>query len=336
VAWWLFASGVRWADRLLLLAFLAVSSVAFYPLYHESVTYKLYGPVIRALPLSTAAWVLWLLVSARLSWPVRRAGVPVAILLALGYCTLLRFDGVDGHLTPTVSWRWSPTAEDLFMAELAARQAAEPDAEPPPPLRSGDWPGFRGPKRDGRLTGARVAADWEKRPPKELWRHRVGPGWGSFAVVGDRLYTQEQRGPKEAVVCYDAATGKERWAHEDDARFNEPVGGAGPRATPTFFEGKLYTLGASGILNCLDAATGARHWSSNILTDSGREKPPEWGFSSSPLVAKGVVTVFAGGPDGKSVLGYRPIPGNSPGRRARAWRVTARRTWRAPAASSRC
>jgi outer membrane protein assembly factor BamB len=142
-----------------------------------------------------------------------------------------------------------------------------------------------------------------------LWRHPVGPGWSSFAVVGNWLYTQEQRGTQEAVVCYDATTGEERWAHTDPARFDEAVAGPGPRATPTFHEGRLYCLGASGILNCLDAATGTRQWSRNILEDSGRGKPPEWGFASSPLVAQDIVTVFAGGAGDKAILGYHAASG---------------------------
>jgi outer membrane protein assembly factor BamB len=304
IVWWLFASRAPWSDRLLVLLFLAAASVAAIPLYHPKFNYRLYGPIIRALPLATWALVLWLLLTPWLRWPIRRAGILVAIVLALGYCNLLRFHGADGNFTADVRWRWEPTAEDAYLKKLPARQAALPAGETPPQLQPGDWPGFRGPNRDGRLTGVRLATDWQKHPPRQLWKHGIGPGWSSFAVVGNWLYTQEQRGPNEMVVCYDAATGEQRWAHGDSVRFDEAVAGPGPRATPTFHEGRLYSLGASGVLNCLDAATGAPKWTKNILTDSGREKPPEWGFSSSPLVAKGVVTVFAGGPNGKGVLGY--------------------------------
>jgi outer membrane protein assembly factor BamB len=309
LAWWLFASRVRWTDRLLVLLFLGASSVAEYPLYHTKFTYRLYGPIMRALPLATTAWVLWLLVTPGVRWPARRSGILAAIVLALGYCTLLRFDGADGSFTPAVSWRWSRTAEDLFLAELPARQAAVPEGEPPPTLQPGDWPGFRGPDRDGRRTGVRIATDWNQHPPRELWRHRVGPGWSSFTVVGNRLYTQEQRGVNEAVVCYDATTGEERWSHTNAVRFDEAVAGPGPRATPTFSQGRVYTLGANGNLDCLDAATGVVRWSRDILADSGRSKPPEWGFASSPLAVQNVVTVFAGGPGGKGVLGYHATTG---------------------------
>jgi outer membrane protein assembly factor BamB len=143
-----------------------------------------------------------------------------------------------------------------------------------------------------------------------LWRRRVGPGWGSFAVVGNRAFTQEQRGETEAVVCIDVLTGNELWSHEDKSRFEDTVSGAGPRATPTFDSGKIYSLGGSGMLNCLDAATGRTVWSRDITADVKAKptdenmKPPIWGFSSSPLVTHGIVAIFAGGKDEKSVLAY--------------------------------
>jgi outer membrane protein assembly factor BamB len=304
--WWLFASRLRWADRLLGLLTFAVAAAVAYPFCHESVNW--FGLLIYALPRVTTVWVLWLVVTSPLPWQFRRVGLAVVFLLAWGYFTLLRFDGVTGSLGVELSYRWEPTAEERFLAERAAREgdgesAAEAGGEVPS-LQPGDWPGFRGPNRDGRRAGVRIATDWQAHPPRLVWRQRVGPGWGSFAVVSDRLYTQEQRGPDEVVVCYDANTGSERWAHLDAARFTEQVAGPGPRATPTFHEGRIYALGAAGRLNCLDAATGRPLWSRDIVEDSGA-KVPQWGFSSSPLVAAGVVTVFAGGPDGKAVLGYQ-------------------------------
>src|SRR5205085_11920790 len=119
-----------------------------------------------------------------------------------------------------------------------------------------------------------------------VWRRRVGPGWSSFAVISDRGFTQEQRGEAEAVVCFDIATGDEIWSHEDKARFEEIVAGAGPRATPTFAGGRIYALGGSGVLNCLDAATGRPIWTRDIAEEA-ETKPPQWGFSSSPLIKNG-------------------------------------------------
>jgi len=303
--WWLFFSRVRWRDRLLGLAAFAVGAGATAALS----AFPFMALIVYALPVVLTAWVLWLVVTAFLPWPVRSVGLMAVLLLTWLAYTCIRLDGLDGSMNGKLVWRWSQTAEDRYFA--ARGLIGKAPAASGLTLGPADWPGFRGPERDGRRTGVRIATDWNQNPPKEVWRHRVGPGWGSFAVVGRALFTQEQRGPKESVVCYDADTGNEVWVHDDDARFEEPLAGPGPRATPTFHDGQLYALGARGRLNCLDAATGAVVWTRDIVADSGAAVPM-WGFASSPLVRDGVVTVIAGGPGGKSVLGYDAAKGGPP------------------------
>jgi outer membrane protein assembly factor BamB len=311
VLWWLLASRLRWSDRLLVVVVFAATAAAALLLSDAS----FHGPglLLCTLPAVVFAWVGWLAISFWLPWPVRRAGLLLCLSAVAVACCLLRVTFADANFTTSEwHWRWTPTDEQRFIATAKvgpvqhfAKGAAALSEQP------GDWPAFRGPQRDNRLPGLRIAkTDWRSSPPPELWRHPIGPGWSSFAAISDRLFTQEQRGDDECVVCYDEATGKEVWAYADETRFSEVMGGDGPRATPTFHAGRLYAFGAKGILNCLDAASGERIWSRNIVTDPDlKAGVPYWGFASSPLVVQGLVVVLAAAPEGKTVLACKEETG---------------------------
>ncbi|MBX9579582.1 MAG: PQQ-like beta-propeller repeat protein [Gemmataceae bacterium] len=301
VGWWTFAARVRGRDRWL------------YPVLFLVPAVVLAATVFRTAPIAipfalgavSAAWVVWLAATPGLAAPARRVGLAAVLLGGWAVIGLLRFDGADGDLIPAVSWRWQPTAEDRFLAERGGDRDGPPATAKPVVVGPGDWPGFRGPNRDGRLTGVTIDTDWTTNPPELVWKHRVGPGWGSFAAVGDRLFTQEQRGPDEAVVCYAADTGAEVWEHRQPGRFAEALGGVGPRATPTVHGGRVYAQGATGKLVCLDAATGKPVWTADVTDPAVGGKVSQWGYASSPLVTDGVVIVYAGGPGGKGTAAYR-------------------------------
>ena len=200
-------------------------------------------------------------------------------------------------LTPATEPAAAAAAKgDASMPKTAAALTPTPAASPvgSPAMARVDWPGFRGSARDGIVHGVRIGTDWSSGPPVKMWQRPVGPGWSSFAVQGDLLFTQEQRGDEEMVVAYRVNTGEPVWRHRDAARFWESNGGAGPRGTPTLHNGRVYALGATGILNVLDAGNGASVWSRNVASDC-QKQIPMWGFSSSPLIVRDMVVVAAAG-----------------------------------------
>jgi outer membrane protein assembly factor BamB len=244
----------------------------------------------------------------------RRAALVGSIAAAFAVFTLLRTEGITGEGFAQLKWRWTPTqeqkllekaeaqppatAEPVSVAPAATPVIAEPVATTPPSVAAKraapEWPGFRGPQRDSRVSGLSIKTDWASTPPVELWRKPVGPAWSSFAVGDGLIYTQEQRGEAEVVACYKLDTGEAVWSHRTPARFWESNAGAGPRGTPTLHDRRVYALGATGILNALDAASGRLQWTRNVASETGA-KVPDWGFSSSPLVVDDLVIVAASG-----------------------------------------
>ncbi len=205
-------------------------------------------------------------------------------------------------------------------AEASAATSAEslpPRVEPthasasvpiPPSTGRGYWPDFRGPNRDGRYVETPIRTDWPADGLPRLWKQPIGLGYASFVVAEGRAFTIEQRRQQEVVSAYDVETGRELWTHGWNASFVESMGGDGPRATPTYHEGRVYALGAEGELQALDARTGTLIWRHNILTENDARNL-QWGMSASPLVVDDNVVVLPGGPRGKSVVAYHKATG---------------------------
>ena len=330
LVWWVFFSRAPWAERLGAIVLMIVALFATKRLSHESIVGAGMGKLIYilAIPVMCVALVGWAVATHRLSTLVRRSTMVASILIACGLFTVLRTDGITGEGDLDLHWRWTSTPEDLLLVQakdepmaltsasttVAASEEkpatpaekepetptaapAEPEALKDMPTRAAnpsnaDWPGFRGPRRDGVVRGVRIETDWSTSPPVQLWRRPIGPGWSSFAVRGDLCYTQEQRGDSELVACYKLSSGDPVWRHRDAVRFYESNGGPGPRATPTLSNGRVYAFGATGILNSLNAITGAVIWSRNVASET-ETKTPGWGFASSPLVVGDVVIVAA-------------------------------------------
>lgn len=258
--------------------------------------------VMALLPLYLILMGLW--------WALRRPGarlrrLAVVLLCLVAAGMLFRYDGsADGAAMPSLVFRGYKRAA---LPPPPAQGAALKDETPPPGVA--DMPRFMGPAGDGNLPEATWHTDWQTHPPREVWRQPVGAGWSGFAVVGSRAITQEQRGEKECVTCYDIATGALLWSHADQALFAESMGGSGPRATPTVngASGRVFTLGGTGLLNCLDLKTGAVKWMRDILKETGSTSPT-WGKSSSPLLV-GELVVCSGGDKGASLIAFQAETG---------------------------
>ena len=208
-------------------------------------------------------------------------------------------------------------SDGLAQQATAPPASSAPAPDDPAPAReaphaearasAGYWPDFRGPNRDGRYSDAPIRTDWLGGLPL-LWKQPIGLGYASFVVAEGRAFTIEQRREQEVAAAYDLETGRELWTNGWDGEFVEAMGGDGPRATPTYDEGRVYVLGALGELRCLDARTGALVWRHNILMENEATNL-EWGMSASPLIVDEQVIVLPGGRRGKSVVAYHKVTG---------------------------
>ena len=290
---------------------LAVATTAY--LRFREITFL--EPILIGIGLLTGLLVgLWYIFFTGLPWRTR--GVLVLIsggLLAGFYFGLKRFTRIEGSIggsgIPRLVWKWSPPQERTGRPLRLESAAATPDQSagtvPSPEVA---FPQFLGSDRSGVLPGISLSCDWDRSPPQPLWRQPIGLGWSAFAVSGRHAITQEQRREAELIVCYELLTGHALWAHTNRVRFSETFGGDGPRATPTIHHGRVYAMGASGILDCLEETTGQLIWSRDVLGENHLSNL-SWGKSCSPLLAHDLVVVTGGEQREKSLLAYEAATG---------------------------
>jgi outer membrane protein assembly factor BamB len=190
------------------------------------------------------------------------------------------------------------TAVLAFIATLPGR-----------PAHAEDWPRWRGPRLDGISWETGLLKEWPKDGPRQLWKTSLSGGFSTVVVADGRVFTQTKEKNQEVVVCLDAATGEDLWRYRYDCDYathrtftggGMPPSRTGPRATPTVDGDRVYSLGATGTLLCLEAKTGKKVWQQDLLQVAGRNCPTH-GYSNSPLVVGDRIFVNPGGPNGKSL-----------------------------------
>ena len=268
--------------------------------------------------------LIWVAVFSE--WSLRSKSLVLipALLLIGGFIASIRSLDLNGDIGITFEYKWEPTQAERIAAHQAKLAAAgtggvaatgekavdgtSPNASLPvitaglPQVTPEDMPAYRGVKRDGIVTGPPIRTDWTT-PPKSIWQQPVGGGYASMAVVGDLLVTIEQRDDDEAVICYQASTGRELWLYKYPAKFWEAMGGPGPRSTPTIDGDLVFAQGAMGDLVCLELATGNLRWTKNLLS-LFKIPNTEWGITASPLVIGNRVIANAGGRRGNGLVAF--------------------------------
>ncbi len=291
--------GIRWWPLAAIWSLVIVATGLFILLHdpeseiRQELVMKLLGIFGGAVVLS----LLWALLFSLLKVRQRLVLSGSVVLLCLIFTALFRYGGVSGDLVPIFTWRWSNP--------VAAQSKAPADKDE---TFSGRFNQFLGPNRDATIDGVELEKDWSESPPQLLWRRPMGEAWSGFAVADGRAVTQEQAGEYEVVSCYDLGTGELVWQKRNPARYDNPLGGVGPRATPTIDGDRVYTIGAMGYFASRDWETGETVYAFNLLERHGAPLP-EWGVAGSPLIFDELVILNAGGGGGNSLVAYEKYSG---------------------------
>lgn len=185
----------------------------------------------------------------------------------------------------------------MQIGDLAADPARVSDAagatQPVPPT-NGDWPGYRGPHRNGISTEKGWQSQWPAEGPKRLWSAQVGLGYSAVSVADGKAFAMGNRDGQETVYCFDAVTGRELWKFSYPCGLVDNLHLGGPGSTPTVDGDRVYTLSKEGHLHALRVADGGVLWKLE-LQKQFETTLPEWGFTSSALIVGEKLILDAGG-----------------------------------------
>ena len=245
--------------------------------------------------------VLWFTLYSGYSLFVRWIPLGVLSVSLAVFVISYRLDHVSGELVPVFARRFSANPDQLLPQLQRQLKNDETRRIDLATNSEHDFPQFLGPERRAVVPGPRLSPAWATTAPRQLWKKPIGAGWSAFSAVNGYAVTMEQRGPLELVVCYDLKTGVAQWSHATAARYQNRLGGIGPRSTPTIHQGKVYSLGVTGQLLCLDGADGKLLWKRDLRKEFGISPEEDkqaiyYGRSNSPLIVENTVIIPAGGP----------------------------------------
>lgn len=202
-----------------------------------------------------------------------------------------------------------------------------------------DWPCWRGPTSQGLARGTRLPDPWPAGDLKPLWQTPLGTGWSSPAVVANKVVLSDRQNNTERVIVLDADTGQEVWVRTHPVDFDpHPVGrrhGSGPKASPLVHDGKVYSLGIAGWLECLDLKDGSEVWHVNLPAEFGSREAlpggrayvngdvdvivpvakdqgapvPLFGYTGSPVISGDLLITSVGGQNGGTIMAFHKNTG---------------------------
>jgi outer membrane protein assembly factor BamB len=200
--------------------------------------------------------------------------------------------------------RRHPTPAVIITAAIMILLVCIPSA-----VTAADWPQILGPQRNGTCSGDELIGAFPPAGLKTLWKKEIGQGFSGPVVSRGKLILFHRLGDREAVECLNAKTGDRIWAADYPTGYVDDFGfDPGPRATPTIAEGRVYTFGAEGMLNCWELASGKSLW----RVETKKEFVPRKGFfgvACSPLVEGRGVILNIGGTNGAGIVAFDKVTG---------------------------
>ena len=258
------------------------------------------------------SWTIWCLFFSGWKWWRRLFGAVLTQAIPVGFIALIALGYLEtaGGDVNVLRWRRERAKLTTEVTPSVGVNLTEVSAT--------DFPGYFGPNGSGVVDSVEIDAE-RFSEATTLWKKSIGEGWSGFSVRNGFAVTMEQRDVFECVTCYKVESGDLEWIYKHETRHDDFMGKAGPRATPTIHNGKVYAVGSLGNLVCLNGSNGSVVWQKDVNEIIGVTIGPssgpggtefqvetnttmQWGRAGSPLIVDGMVIV-PGGATGKKVDG---------------------------------